>query len=108
MKGKIGQSMAYGLPVVTTTIGAEGIGLVDGDNALISDDPKGFAEATIRLYEDERLWHKLSKRSMEHIEAHYSKRAFGRRIGKIFEEIGTEKVATVLVDRGEENVFNTR
>jgi glycosyltransferase involved in cell wall biosynthesis len=92
MKGKIGQSMAYGLPVVTTTIGAEGIGLVDGDNALISDDPKGFAEATIRLYEDERLWHKLSKRSMEHIEAHYSKRAFGRRIGRILGDMKTENV----------------
>lgn len=92
MKGKIGQSMAYGLPVVTTTIGAEGIGLVDGENALISDDPKGFADATIRLYEDEKLWHKLSKRSMEHIEANYSKRAFGRRIGRILGDMKAENL----------------
>ncbi|MEM7660442.1 MAG: hypothetical protein AAF399_30340, partial [Bacteroidota bacterium] len=30
MKGKIGHSLSYGLPVVTTGIGAEGMGLVDG------------------------------------------------------------------------------
>ena len=98
MKGKIGQSMAYGLPVVTTTIGAEGIGLVDGENALISDDPKEFAEATIRLYEDEKLWHKLSKRSMEHIDANYSKRAFGRRIERILGDMKAEKLAFVGPD----------
>lgn len=95
MKGKIGQSMAYGLPVVTTTIGAEGIGLTNGDNALIADDPKDFAEATVRLYSDEKLWGKLSKRSMEHIETNYSKRAFGGRIERIFSELKTEKLTFV-------------
>jgi glycosyltransferase involved in cell wall biosynthesis len=93
MKGKIGQSMAYGLPIVTTTIGAEGIGLIDGENALIADDPKEFAEATVRLYTDEKLWHRLSKRSMEHIETNYSKKAFGRRIERIFSDMKAEKLA---------------
>ena len=37
MKGKIGQSMSYGLPVVTTSIGAEGIMLQDDETALIAD-----------------------------------------------------------------------
>jgi glycosyltransferase involved in cell wall biosynthesis len=90
MKGKIGQSMAYGLPVVTTTIGAEGIGLIDNENALISDDPKGFAEATIRLYTDEKLWYKISKKSVKHIERNYSKKAFSRRIERLFNEIKTK------------------
>lgn len=35
VKGKIGQSFSYGLPVVTTSIGAEGMHLTDGLNVLI-------------------------------------------------------------------------
>jgi len=98
MKGKIGQSMAHGLPVVTTTIGAEGIGLVDEENALIADDPKKFAEATVRLYTDDKLWHRLSKKSMEHIDMNYSKRAFGRRIERIFKDMMTEKLAFIKTE----------
>jgi hypothetical protein len=41
MKGKIGEAMAAGLPVVTTPIGAEGMGLVDGMSALISSTAEG-------------------------------------------------------------------
>src|SRR3546814_18540099 len=38
MKGKIGHSLEYGLPVVTTTVGAEGMGLVHENNVLINGD----------------------------------------------------------------------
>ena len=48
MKGKIGMAMAFGLPVVTTSVGAEGMGLVDGTHALVADDPASFAEAVVR------------------------------------------------------------
>ncbi len=60
MKGKIGQAMSYGLPVVTTPIGAEGMGLHDGKHVLIRDDPEGFADAVIRLYGDKELWERLA------------------------------------------------
>lgn len=60
MKGKIVQSLAHGLPVVTTTIGEEGIGLIDGASALIANDALNFALAIIRLYNDEALWKGLS------------------------------------------------
>ena len=42
MKGKIGQSMSFGLPVITTSIGAEGW-IKNGKHVLISDDPEGIA-----------------------------------------------------------------
>ena len=60
MKGKIGMAMAMGLPVVTTSIGAEGMGLVDGVHALVADDERGFADAVVRLYRDDSLWEALS------------------------------------------------
>ena len=49
MKGKNGQAMAFGLPLVTTTIGAEGVGLVDGEHALVRDDAEAFASAVVAL-----------------------------------------------------------
>ncbi len=80
MKGKIGQALALGLPVVSTSIGAEGMGLVDGETALISDDPQGFADAVCRLYQNEALWQKLSHRGRDYIEATYGETAMQQRL----------------------------
>lgn len=44
VKGKIGQAMLLGIPIVTTSVGAEGMSLVDQMNAGISNDPTGFSE----------------------------------------------------------------
>jgi len=95
MKGKIGQSMAFGLPVVTTAVGAEGIGLVDGENALISDDPRTFAEAVIRLYTDELLWAKISEESLKHIEKNFSREAAYRKIADFFNSIEQEEIQKI-------------
>jgi glycosyltransferase involved in cell wall biosynthesis len=64
--------MSHGLPVVTTSIGAEGIELTDGTDVLIGDEPGNFAEKVMRLYADENLWNKLSGNSMRNIEKHFS------------------------------------
>ena len=72
VKGKINQSMSYGLPVVTTSIGAEGIGLTEGEDALIADDPQEFAKKVILLYQDEDLWNKISQNSVKQVEKNYS------------------------------------
>jgi len=60
MKGKIGQSLGYGLPVVSTSVGVEGFGLKDGENCLVADSDSAFAGAVVRLYRDRELWQKLS------------------------------------------------
>ena len=49
MKGKIGEAMAHGLPVVTTSIGAEGMGLTERENVFIADSPEAFSDAVIEL-----------------------------------------------------------
>jgi GT2 family glycosyltransferase/glycosyltransferase involved in cell wall biosynthesis len=54
-------ALTHGLPLVTSTGGAEGLNLVDGTHALIADTPEGFAEAIVRAYTDERVWQKLSQ-----------------------------------------------
>lgn len=84
MKGKIGQSIAYGLPVVTTAIGAEGMGLVDGLHILLADRPEAFADAVIRLYRDAELWGRLSANALAHLREQYSLEATRRRLTELF------------------------
>jgi glycosyltransferase involved in cell wall biosynthesis len=84
MKGKVGQSMSYGLPVVTTSIGAEGMMLIDGDTALIADTPEAFARAIVTLYTDEVRWRRIATRSKAHIERHFSDEAARTRLVHLF------------------------
>jgi glycosyltransferase involved in cell wall biosynthesis len=61
IKGKIGTSMAHGLPVVATSLAAEGMLLTADKNILVADDAQAFAEAIVRVYENESLWNELSE-----------------------------------------------
>lgn len=72
VKGKINQSLAHGLPVVATPIAVEGMHLVDGASVLIAENADDFAEAVLRLYEEEPLWQRLSRGGLEVMETHFS------------------------------------
>jgi glycosyltransferase involved in cell wall biosynthesis len=61
MRVKILEAMARGLPVVSTTVGCEGIGVVAGHHLLVADTPHAFAEAVIRLLTDDALAASLSR-----------------------------------------------
>ena len=52
---KILEAFAYRIPVVSTTVGCEGLDVVDGEHLLIADDPAAFAAACVRLHEDADL-----------------------------------------------------
>ncbi len=73
LKGKVGQSMGFGLPVITTSIGAEGMDLVDGTDILIGDTPEDFARKVIQLYRDEELWAKVSANSTKYVAENYER-----------------------------------
>ncbi|MDA8400659.1 MAG: glycosyltransferase [Actinomycetota bacterium] len=60
MKGKVGEAMAAGLPVVGTPIAFEGIDVVDGRDALIAETPPEIVDAVVRLHSDPELWERLS------------------------------------------------
>ncbi|WP_200976654.1 glycosyltransferase [Echinicola sp. 20G] len=68
MKGKIGQSLAYQLPIVTTDVGAEGMGLKDGENVMLADSKEKFVAQILKVYQDEMLWKKLSDGSAQVLE----------------------------------------
>jgi O-antigen biosynthesis protein len=79
LKGKIGQAFEYGLPTVTTAIGAEGFGIVDGEDALIAEDAGTLASAVLRAYSDEVLWKRLSAGAVRRVEP-YTPEAIGKRL----------------------------
>ena len=78
VKGKIGEALAYAIPLVTTTVGAEGMSLRDGEEALIADTAADFAASVVRLYRDEELWRRLASNAHAHVEQHFSPRVVGR------------------------------
>ena len=63
VKGKVGQAFEYYLPVVTTSIGAEGMFLENDINAIIVDNATDFANKIIEVYNQSEIWEKLSKNS---------------------------------------------
>ena len=72
VKGKITQSMTYGLVVVTTPIGAEGISDKIDDVLSIADNDDQFVEKAVSLYGNKELWTKLSLNSRKHSEENFS------------------------------------
>jgi GT2 family glycosyltransferase/glycosyltransferase involved in cell wall biosynthesis len=72
VKGKINQSMAFGVPVVATSLAVEGMDLADHEDILVADEPEDFVRALIELYESEELWNRLSENSIRKTRASYS------------------------------------
>lgn len=70
IKGKIGQSLEFGLPLVTTEIGAEGFDFSPYEDNMIApmDNPVAFTESVIALYTNEKLWHQVSGNSEKILE----------------------------------------
>ena len=91
VKGKINQSMAFGVPVVATSIAVEGMNLVDHEDVLVADGPQDFAHALIELYESEELWNQLSQNGIRKTRALYSTEAAREKLQTLFsdEHIGS-------------------
>jgi O-antigen biosynthesis protein len=84
IKGKIVTSLSFGLPVVATSMAAEGMGLGPDDGILVADAADRMAEQIFRLYNDSDLWRGLSSNGYL---------AFQNRFSL---EAGTHKVLAVI------------
>jgi glycosyltransferase involved in cell wall biosynthesis len=85
MKGKVGEAMSYGLPVVTTTFGVEGFGLDPGRDLLIGDSAETFAAQVIALLNDADLHARIAQSGYAFIERHYSVPAVERMLDSFME-----------------------
>ena len=71
MRVKIPDGWLWGVPIVSTTIGAEGIECHPGEDILIADTPEAFADAVVRLMQDPALGQRLAAAGRRWAEARY-------------------------------------
>jgi len=75
IKGKVAVTMGAGIPCVCTGVAAEGMGIKNDVHALIEDDPVRFAQAVVRLYNDEKTWSRLAKYGQALVDENYGNAA---------------------------------
>lgn len=102
IKGKLGESLAYGLPAVTTTIGAEGFGITNGVEVLIADEPEAFAAAVVQSYEEKDLWERLATQGHLHIEKHFTPEVVAEIINASVRKLASTELATQTASRSVE------
>lgn len=71
MRVKILDAWSWGLPVVSTTLGAEGVCARHGENLLLADDPESFAAAVATLMSDAQLAGRLAAAGRRSVEQNY-------------------------------------
>lgn len=85
VKGKVVEAIYNGAPIVTTSVGSEGIPGVE-DVLLVEDKPEDFARAVTELYSDENRLCELCARTQEYIKDHFSVDAAWEVVREDFEE----------------------
>jgi glycosyltransferase involved in cell wall biosynthesis len=88
IKGKVGEALAHGIPVVTTSIGAEGFGLTHKSDVMIADDPESFATAIWQLYSDKELWQRVADNGRLRIEQYFTPEVIAETINNSIKEMG--------------------
>ena len=83
MKGKIGDAIVEGVPVVTTPIGAEGFPVTDGTECFIADSPEEFGEKCNQVLMDPILWHNFSIKSRLMIAENFTPAVVSQKLSKL-------------------------
>ena len=84
---KILEALAMGKAVVSTTVGAEGLALKNGEEIMIADEPNHFAEAVIRLLTDPALRKEVGVNGRLRVEQDYDWCNIGRELLTVYESI---------------------
>jgi len=87
MRMKILEAAALGAPIITTSVGVEGIELPDGEACLIADTPAKFADALFKVMRDDKLRQKLTSNARKIFDEKYSRKVLAQRRQKIWEEV---------------------
>jgi len=81
---KILEYFSCALPVVSTTVGVEGLDVKDGVNVLIEDNMDEFTNKVIELLKDRALRERLGKAARELVVSKYDWREIGKRLNNIY------------------------
>src|SRR5947207_9463648 len=91
VKGKINQSMAFGVPVVATSIAVEGMSLTHEEDVLVAEAPADFARNLVALYQSEEMWNRLSENGLTKARSLYSPQVAREQLFRLFSDEHTSK-----------------
>lgn len=86
LRQKILNALGMGLPIVSTSVGAEGIDVTDGENVILADTPSDFANAVIKVLQDRELADKLSKNGRALAAEKYSQASVTQKMLSLLDE----------------------
>lgn len=93
---KIMEALAVKIPIVTTSIGCEGIDVVNGQSILIADDPDEFADRVLELFANPNRAAGITDRGFELVKSKYRWESIGRQMDRAYNELaGLNSVSTV-------------
>ena len=84
--------MSLGIPVVSTSIGCEGIDAEKDKDIIIADNPRDFAKSIKVVLKDESFQHSLSRNGRRLVKQKYSWDNIISRLEKIYQNVLTPKV----------------
>jgi glycosyltransferase involved in cell wall biosynthesis len=88
MRVKILDAWCWGIPIVSTSIGAEGIQIQDGENILIANQPGPLADAVVSVLRDPDLGRRLREQGRRWVEERYDWRRVYARWDGVYEKLG--------------------
>jgi glycosyltransferase involved in cell wall biosynthesis len=90
---KILESMALGTPVISTSKGAEGLRVSDGENILLADDPAALADAVDRLHHNADLRSHLARAGRSLVELEYDWSIIGNQLVDLVETVVRQRIS---------------
>ena len=84
---KILEALAMGKAIVSTSVGAEGLDLKDGEEIFIADEPMVFAEAVTRLLKDPPLRRRIGENGRARVEQDYDWQSIGEKLHRLYTKI---------------------
>ncbi|MBW3665221.1 MAG: glycosyltransferase [Actinobacteria bacterium] len=88
-KRKLVQSMIAGTPVISTSVGIEGLPVRDGAHLLVADEPADFAARVVDLAADDALWRRLSRNGRRRVLASHGRGGAREQLAAALDAIST-------------------
>lgn len=92
---KVVEALSMQKPVISTSIGCEGIEVLDGKHLLVRDTPEQFAEAVIKLFREQNLRQRLISQGYKLVKQKYDWRVIGSSIEQAFESMLSKRADSI-------------
>jgi glycosyltransferase involved in cell wall biosynthesis len=87
LKNKVLESFAMNLPIVSSSMGVEAIGGVDGEHYLVADTPEDFSNCVLRLLDDKEFANSMTESANRFAKECYTWQIVGRRFADVIQSL---------------------